>query len=267
MLVGGCGSGRTTLLQPAARARRAAGGPVHRRGAHGDHAGAFPARGHRRVAVPGRRHVGGRADGRARRVRRDAGVVRRDARTAASEPATFLLDEFLELRTFESFPGLRRVLHELRRRPGGERQPVRADEPLHRARAAAAARSIGAVRSHPHAGARPSRTRSTSSARPRHPTTPAAMRRTTPTISRAPSTRSPTAGRPTSARSPTSSTLMREHGGPGSGDADQRAGGAARRPTAASRSSAASATSCGCTARAATARSRRFSRSSAKRKG
>ncbi|MGE5246160.1 MAG: hypothetical protein ACM3SQ_18190 [Betaproteobacteria bacterium] len=28
-------------------------------------------------------------------------------------PATFVLDEFLELRTFESFPGLRRVLHEL----------------------------------------------------------------------------------------------------------------------------------------------------------
>ena len=34
------------------------------------------------------------------------------ARTPASEPATFLLDEFLELRTFESFPGLRRVLHD-----------------------------------------------------------------------------------------------------------------------------------------------------------
>src|SRR3954468_1914498 len=34
------------------------------------------------------------------------------ARTAASEPATFLLDEFLELRTFESFPGRRRVLHD-----------------------------------------------------------------------------------------------------------------------------------------------------------
>ena len=32
---------------------------------------------------------------------------------AGSEPATFLLDEFLELRTFESFPGLRRVLHDL----------------------------------------------------------------------------------------------------------------------------------------------------------
>src|SRR5205085_11512640 len=35
------------------------------------------------------------------------------ARTVGGESATFLLDEFLELRTFESFPGLRRVLHEL----------------------------------------------------------------------------------------------------------------------------------------------------------
>src|SRR6476660_8879115 len=33
-------------------------------------------------------------------------------RSAASEPATFLLDEFLELRTFESFPGLRRLQHD-----------------------------------------------------------------------------------------------------------------------------------------------------------
>ena len=31
---------------------------------------------------------------------------------ASAEPRTFLLDEFLELRTFESFPGLRRVLHD-----------------------------------------------------------------------------------------------------------------------------------------------------------
>src|SRR4051812_27686875 len=34
-------------------------------------------------------------------------------RSAGSEPATFFLDEFLELRTFESFPGLRCVLHDL----------------------------------------------------------------------------------------------------------------------------------------------------------
>jgi hypothetical protein len=35
------------------------------------------------------------------------------ARTGSGEPATFLLDEALELRTFESFPGLRQALHEL----------------------------------------------------------------------------------------------------------------------------------------------------------
>jgi hypothetical protein len=35
-----------------------------------------------------------------------------DTRGPGGEPVTFLLDEFLELRTFESFPGLRRVLHD-----------------------------------------------------------------------------------------------------------------------------------------------------------
>jgi len=35
------------------------------------------------------------------------------ARGSADAPATFLLDEFLELRTFESFPGLRSVLRDL----------------------------------------------------------------------------------------------------------------------------------------------------------
>jgi len=35
------------------------------------------------------------------------------ARAPGSAPATFLLDEFLELRTFESFPGLRAVLRDL----------------------------------------------------------------------------------------------------------------------------------------------------------
>jgi hypothetical protein len=34
-------------------------------------------------------------------------------RSASTAPATFLLDEFLELRTFESFPGLRSVLRDL----------------------------------------------------------------------------------------------------------------------------------------------------------
>ena len=35
------------------------------------------------------------------------------ARAASESPATFLFDEFLELRTFESFPGLRSVLRDL----------------------------------------------------------------------------------------------------------------------------------------------------------
>ena len=35
------------------------------------------------------------------------------ARTPDGQPATFLLDEVLELRTFENFPGLRHVLREL----------------------------------------------------------------------------------------------------------------------------------------------------------
>ena len=35
------------------------------------------------------------------------------ARAPGGAPATFLLDEFLELRTFESFPGLRTVLRDL----------------------------------------------------------------------------------------------------------------------------------------------------------
>jgi hypothetical protein len=35
------------------------------------------------------------------------------ARTGSGEPVTVLLDEFLEMRTFESFPGLRRILHDL----------------------------------------------------------------------------------------------------------------------------------------------------------
>ena len=34
------------------------------------------------------------------------------ARAPGGEPCTFLLDEVLELRTFESFPGLRHVLRD-----------------------------------------------------------------------------------------------------------------------------------------------------------
>src|SRR6476660_1262283 len=74
VLLGGCGSGRTTLLQQL-------------------------------------RERLGRTSAQYIDVERTATTPERFMR--AGEPATFLLDEFLELRTFESFPGLRRVLHEL----------------------------------------------------------------------------------------------------------------------------------------------------------
>ena len=61
-----------------------------------------------------------------RSTRRSRSSTRR-ARPAAT-PATFLLDEFLELRTFESFPGLRTRAARPRRRARLERQPLRADD-------------------------------------------------------------------------------------------------------------------------------------------
>ena len=75
------------------------------------------------------------------------------ARAPGDVPATFLLDEVLDIRTFESFPGLRARAARSRRRAGRERQPVRAGVALHRARAPAAARRAGAVRGHARAAA------------------------------------------------------------------------------------------------------------------
>jgi hypothetical protein len=61
-------------------------------------------------AVPGHGHGGGPGA----RDAFDATLAFLDtARAPGTTPATFLLDEFLELRTFESFPGLRAVLRDL----------------------------------------------------------------------------------------------------------------------------------------------------------
>ena len=59
---------------------------------------------------------------------------------AEGAPATFLLDEVLELRTFESFPGLRSRAPRSRRRARAERQSLRAGHALHRRARTAAAR-------------------------------------------------------------------------------------------------------------------------------
>jgi hypothetical protein len=108
VLVGGCGSGRTTLLQQI-RDR------LGRTSAHYidvERTATTPERFLRAVAAttPFPLSEGAPAGARGACDAMLAFLTR--ARTAAGEPATFLLDEFLELRTFESFPGLRRVLHE-----------------------------------------------------------------------------------------------------------------------------------------------------------
>ena len=61
-------------------------------------------------------------------------------------PATFLLDEVLELRTFESFPGSAPRAAGPVRRARHQQQPLRADLALRRPRAQAAARRHGALR-------------------------------------------------------------------------------------------------------------------------
>lgn len=109
-VVGTCGTGRTTLLHALRRER-------------GNHASQYvdversattPERFHRALisSSPFRS-----ADNRAIRTPRDAFqavlAFLTQARTDAGEPVTFLLDEVLEFRTFESFPGLRGLLADL----------------------------------------------------------------------------------------------------------------------------------------------------------
>jgi hypothetical protein len=108
VLLGGCGSGRTTLI-----------GQLHDRLGRSSaqcidvgRTATTPERFQRAVlaATP---FPGATQQGTGARAAFDATLAfLTSARTGAGAPATFLLDEFLELRTFESFPGLRRVLHD-----------------------------------------------------------------------------------------------------------------------------------------------------------
>src|SRR5262247_2430403 len=112
VILGGCGSGRTWLLQRL----RERGAP---RGAAQyidlERCATTPERFLQAVtsSSPFRWHGADRTPTSARDAF-DALLAFFDtARAPGGEPCTFLLDEFLELRTFESFPGLRRVLREL----------------------------------------------------------------------------------------------------------------------------------------------------------
>jgi hypothetical protein len=108
VLVGGCGSGRTTLLQQL-RDRLGRTSAQH---VDVERTATTPERFLRAVAATTPFPVFEGAPAGARGAFDATLAFFARARTAAGEPATFLLDEFLELRTFESFPGLRRVLHE-----------------------------------------------------------------------------------------------------------------------------------------------------------
>ena len=252
VLLGGCGSGRTTLLQQLRDRAR----PRPRRSTSTSSATATTperfSRRRRAVAVRRRRRrprpAGARAafDATARLLQPRA--------ASGGEPATFLLDEFLELRTFESFPGLRRVLHELARRARRQRQPLRPDQPLHargRCGCSATAPARFEVMHMP-----PLTVEDTLDDR-------SAVRRlgrraTTPSTSPRPSgaRRRPAGLRPRARRRAGAAAHAAAPATPIS--ALRRAAGA---PTASWPPAAASATSCGCTAPAATARSRRSSKS------
>jgi hypothetical protein len=110
VLVGGCGSGRTTLLQQLRdRLGRTAVQYIDV-----ERIATTPERFLRAMIGASQFPPGGAAPGGGARAAFDQTLaVLAKARAGGSEPATFLLDEFLELRTFESFPGLRKVLHDL----------------------------------------------------------------------------------------------------------------------------------------------------------
>ena len=115
VVIGGCGTGRTTLLHALADRM----GRQQCQYIDVERAASTPERFHHAVAAASPFTMNGQsavsqepaASARAAFDRTLALVSR--ARTANDAPATFLFDEILELRTFESFPGLRHVLREL----------------------------------------------------------------------------------------------------------------------------------------------------------
>ena len=115
VVIGGCGTGRTTLLHALADRM----GRQQCQYIDVERAASTPERFHHAVAAASPFTMNGQSAatpepvGSARAAfDRTLALVSR-ARTANDAPATFLIDEVLELRTFESFPGLRHVLREL----------------------------------------------------------------------------------------------------------------------------------------------------------
>jgi hypothetical protein len=109
VLVGGCGSGRTTLLHQI-RERLGRTGALY---LDVERTATTPERFLKAIIASSPFPVSEPAPASPRAAfDTTLGFLSR-AKSGSGEPVTILLDEFLELRTFESFPGLRRVLHEL----------------------------------------------------------------------------------------------------------------------------------------------------------
>jgi len=111
VLLGGCGSGRTFLLEQV-RARPGHGPSQY---VNVERSATTPERFLRALLThsPFLNPAPDPASATARGAFEATLAFFDGARGPGGEPVTFLLDEFLELRTFESFPGLRNVLHEL----------------------------------------------------------------------------------------------------------------------------------------------------------
>jgi len=109
VLVGGCGSGRTTLLQQL-KERLGRTGALY---LDVERSATTPERFLKAIIASSPFPVSEPAPATARAAFDATLAFLTRARSGSGEPVTILLDEFLELRTFESFPGLRQVLHEL----------------------------------------------------------------------------------------------------------------------------------------------------------
>jgi hypothetical protein len=109
VLVGGCGSGRTTLLQQL-RERLGRTSALY---LDVERTATTPERFLRAIVASSPFPVSEPAPAGARAAFDATLAFLCRARNGSGEPVTVLLDEFLEMRTFESFPGLRRVLHDL----------------------------------------------------------------------------------------------------------------------------------------------------------
>jgi hypothetical protein len=111
VVLGGCGTGRTVLLQ---RLRERLGRTAAQY-LDVERCATTPERFLQAVtgASPFPWHAADRQPGTAREAFDMLLVFFDTARAPGGEPCTFMLDDVLELRTFESFPGLRHVLRDL----------------------------------------------------------------------------------------------------------------------------------------------------------